>query len=102
METAGAVQMQFHHDGVFARSIVVSSQTSFFKAQFAVQTSGGDVRATHFKRHQATFFRLCFVYRFRHQRHPDSSAPERWMYRDIEDMALVRDEPSAKKARGLT
>jgi len=43
-------------------------------------------------------FRLCLIYRISHQTRPDAFAAYRRMYRDIENMALIGDEPSAKVA----
>src|SRR5208282_6134328 len=90
--------MELHDDGVLARSIVVPSQTPFFKFKLPVKLPRGQVRTANFQRNYACSSRFSLVYCLCNQNGAYSEPPRIRMHGDVQDVALVGNQPSAKKA----
>src|ERR1700689_1134493 len=90
--------MELHDDGIFARSVVVPSQTPFFKFKLPIKLSRRQVRAANFQRNYACSSRFSLVYCLCYQNGAYSAASRIRMHGDVEDVALVGNQPSAEKA----
>src|SRR5271166_789457 len=90
--------MELHDDGVLARSIVVPSQTPFFKFELPIKLSRWEVRTANFQRNYACSSRFSLVYCLSYQNGAYSEPPRIWMHCDVQDVALVGNQPSAEKA----
>src|ERR1700733_5420489 len=90
--------MELHDDRVFARSVIVPSQTAFFKFKLPIKLPGWQVRTANFQRNYTCSRRFSLVYCFSDQNgaYPEPSRIR--MHGDVEDVALVGNQPSAEKA----
>src|SRR5271156_235286 len=90
--------MELHDDSVLAGSVVVPSQTPFFKFKLPVKLPRRQVRTANFQRNYTCSSRFSLVYCLSYQNGAYSEPPRVRMHRDVEDVALVRNQPSAEKA----
>jgi len=91
-----SIQTEFHYDSIIARSVIILSQTSFFKTQFAVKAACCKIRSPHFEGHETRFSPLCFPDSVFHQTGTNPCTPSDGTNRDIQDVAFVRNEPSTQ------
>src|SRR5271170_1140107 len=90
--------MELHDDRVLARSVVVASQTPFFKFKLPIKLSRSQVRTANFQRNYTCSSRFSLVYCFCYQNCAYSEPSRIRMHGDVEDVALVGNQPSAEKA----
>ena len=99
MDLLGIVsELQFHHDRVLAWSVIILSQTPFFKFEFAIKTARRKICPPHLQRRHRRLFGHRFSDRFLHHPLRDALPPMPRMNRNVQDMALVSDQPSTEVA----
>src|SRR5580692_3950644 len=89
--------MELHDDRVFAGSVVVPSQTAFFKFKLPIKLPGWQVRTANFQRNYTCSRQFSLVYCFSYQYGAYAEPSRIRMHGDVEDVALVGNQPPAEE-----